>query len=196
MLTIDVGNPRGVTHSSGGRASDGAVDMQLNVPESPSMPRSPDSTKAPSLYSSYHSLPSPKPVSGVSGVSIPSGDLGMQFGQDGSVSPRMLVNAPIPVVTGSSRDITARSDSASFVDESGARTPPSPSGSSGYGASLENRSSTSYGSRSGSPAPPPCTYQGYNPSIRVHGHNSSGRMHILSATQGPVHELTSNIASQ
>jgi len=65
-LTIEVGNPKGVTLSNGRtspKAGDVAVDMGLSVPESPRMPRSPDSR-----------------------VGIPSGGLGMQFGQDDSPS--------------------------------------------------------------------------------------------------------------
>ena len=173
MLTIDVGHSRGVTHSNG--RNDGAVDMQLSVPESPSMPRSPDSTKPPSPYNSHHSSPNLKPVSGMSNVSIPSGNLGMQFNQDGNVSPRMQVNAPTPVVTGSARGMSAQSDSASFVDEGGARTPPSRT-------SLENGNSTGHGNRSGPPASPPRTYQGYKPSIRVEGPSAPGRRDISSTS--------------
>lgn len=84
-LTIEVGNPKGVTLSNGRtspKAGDVAVDMGLSVPESPRMPRSPDSSKAPSIYSAQPS-PTLRPISG---VGIPSGGLGMQFGQDDSPS--------------------------------------------------------------------------------------------------------------
>ncbi|KAG0635486.1 hypothetical protein HOY80DRAFT_1057133 [Tuber brumale] len=146
-LTIEVGNPKGVTISNGRtspRAGDVAVDMNLNVPESPRMPRSPDSSKAPSIYSTQSS-PTLKPVSG---VAVPSSGLGMPFGQDGMVSPRMQAKAPTRVVTGSSRGMTAPSDSASLVGGSDRTPPPSPSSS---------------------PSTSQRPYQGHNPSIRVNG---------------------------
>ncbi|KAG0129020.1 hypothetical protein HOY82DRAFT_17891 [Tuber indicum] len=166
-LTIEVGNPKGITISNGRtspRAGDVAVDMNLNIPESPRMPRSPDSTKAPSIYSTQSS-PTLKPISG---VAIPSSGLGMQFGQDGTVSPRMQAKAPTRVVTGSSRGMTAPSDSASLVDGSDGTPPLSPSSSS-YSVTPSEGKSTNYGDRSGSPSASQRPYQGHNPSIRVDG---------------------------
>ncbi|CUS07438.1 unnamed protein product [Tuber aestivum] len=163
-LTIEVGNPKGVTISNGRtspRPGEIAVDMNLNVPESPRMPRSPDSSRAPSI-SSAQSSPTLRPVAG---VAIPSSGLGMQFGQDGTVSPRIQAKAPTKVVTGSSRGMIAQPHSASLVD----RTPSlSPSSSSCSTASKEGKS-TNYGNRSDAPYASQRPYQGHNPSIRVDG---------------------------
>ncbi|PWW79059.1 hypothetical protein C7212DRAFT_166877 [Tuber magnatum] len=167
-LTIEVGNTKGVTISNGRtspRPGDVAVDMNMNIPESPRMPRSPDSSKAPSIYSAQSS-PTLKPVTG---VAIPSSGPGMQFGQDGTVSPRMQAKAPTRVVTGSSRGMIVPSHSASLVDESDGTPPLSPSSSSCSTTSNEGES-TNYGNRSDSPSTSQRPYQGHhNPSIRVDG---------------------------
>ncbi|RPB05184.1 hypothetical protein L873DRAFT_1663679 [Choiromyces venosus 120613-1] len=165
--TIEVGNPKGVTMSNGRTSPGGggvAVDMNMNVPESPRMTRSPDFSKAPSVYSAQSS-PTLGPVSG---VAIPSGGLGMQFGQDGTVSPRMHAKAPTKVVTGSSLGMTAPSDSASIVDESD-RTPTLSRSSSKYSTTSNIGGSANYGNRPDSPSAPQRSYQGHNPSIRVDG---------------------------
>ncbi|KAL7273409.1 hypothetical protein RUND412_003746 [Rhizina undulata] len=131
--------PSGRLSPQHGRIQDVAIDMQLNVPDSPRLPRSEESSRAPSPLS-IRSSPRLNPVT------IPSPGLNLNYSESSGFS-RQQAKAPMPVTTNAAREETMISESASIVSEEYSVYHPE--------------------SRSHTPTPPPRTYKTYSPSIRI-----------------------------
>ncbi|RPB10423.1 hypothetical protein P167DRAFT_254328 [Morchella conica CCBAS932] len=119
VITIDVGNPKGPAQLPPSKV---AVDMQLNVPDSPKHPRSPESPSFPRSPSPLSRGSSPQLES-----DIPSSGLGLNNYSSSNGGPKIQSNmTPIRKVKEPTRGMTIFSDAGSVVDEDS--PPSSPAG--------------------------------------------------------------------